>query len=138
MITRIAGPGTLKAPDLHDGQLTGISMGDDETLTLYCSSVGGGSCTLRIPNVTRLRADNFREGNVIFEVNVYEGEECPEALVGRLYNEGQNGGNLASHMLEIRQKRWALFELTSSYGCELLALSRRSAIGITIELPTSP
>jgi len=83
----------------------------------------------------RLKADNFSEGNIIFEINVYAGHECPAELIQKLqgYTKEKAADLLSGDLMKITAHNWTLVELTSSYGCELLALSEAEAESVVAE-----
>jgi hypothetical protein len=115
----------MQTPDFHDGSLTGIILPEAETLELRCADVNGRRYILRLPQLVSLRADNFREGNIILDASVYESDFPPE-LIKKVFGEDANGEPawLAGRIEALREGSWTLLELTSSYGCELLALAR--------------
>jgi hypothetical protein len=123
-------------PELHDGQLLGIIVSPDrEDLTLYCRRTDGVDIAVTLPDLIRLRVDNFLEGNIIFEISIREGEQCSADAVRKLWNydETEAGQHLATLMKEIKDGGWSLIELSSSYGCELLAMSRAHADQIIVK-----
>lgn len=121
--------------DLHDGYLNGIVVRAENTLVLHCKTADGKTGTLTIPGLVRLRADNFNEGNIIFELSFHRGRECPEDLVKKLkgYDEIRDAETLSRDMKNIEERNWTLLELTSSYGCDLLALFDCSAEAVKYE-----
>jgi hypothetical protein len=109
--------------DLHDGYLHGIVVYGEKMLVLFCTTVNGKDCTVTIPGLVRLRANNFNEGNIIFELNFHRGSACPSDLVGKLRGyDLKDAERLSADLRNIGERNWTLLELTSSYGCDLLAL----------------
>jgi hypothetical protein len=104
--------GELIEPHLHDGLLTGIvveSHDDVDTLVIHCTDGDRKrQLVLRFANLSRLRVDNFREGNVIFDLQEIDGAAMPDGdlddLVGR---EGKG--------------KYTFLSMSTSYGCDLLA-----------------
>ncbi|MBA3353104.1 MAG: hypothetical protein H0U23_11925 [Blastocatellia bacterium] len=123
--------------DLHDGYLNGLLIEAETTLILHCKTEDGRACTFTMPGMVRLRANNFREGNIIFELNIYQGPECPIELVKQLkeYEEARTDEMLSKDMEIIVQGNWTLVELTSSYGCDLLALFDCPAAAARYDVP---
>ena len=119
-------------PDLHDGKLLGLKITKEKILQLDCIDVFGTNWNILIPKIERLRATNFLEGNIIFEINFYQGSNCPPNLVKELfgYTEDEPNNYFKGSMSDIKKRNLILVEMTSSYGCELLALSsaERSSI----------
>lgn len=124
--------------DLHDGYLNGLVVRAENTLVLHCKTADGKTCTVTIPGLVRLRANNFNEGNIIFELNFFQGGQCPDNLVRELkgYDETRDAEALIADMKNIGECNWTLLELTSSYGCDLLALFDRPAAGVKYEFET--
>jgi hypothetical protein len=119
--------GVLINPDLHDGLLVGLVLSPPKSLTLVCKTVDGTDCNVVVTKIEHLRADNFLQGNIIFEICIYEGRNCSLDALKKLYavkEDQQLDRFLPDAMAKIIRERWSLLELGSSYGCELLALSR--------------
>jgi hypothetical protein len=92
---------------------------------------------LIVPAIERTRADNILQGNIIFEISLLEGQKCPSALIEELYcyinevrnhryskNEAPANTFIPNQLEKIAREKWTLVTIGSSYGCELLALSR--------------
>jgi hypothetical protein len=137
--------GVLTSPDLHDGSLVGIMLAPDGDLSLYCRAADAKIYKMIVPAIERMRADNFLQGNTIFDIFVYAGKDCPRKAVEDLYcytneprehrysrDENLMGTWIQAKLEKITRERWTLISLGSSYGCELLALSRLPAERITI------
>lgn len=115
----------LKDLRLHDGRLTGMVV-ESEGLNLICESVDGLVCTLRLSRLVRLIANNFRQGNIIFDVSCFAGGTAPDRLL-RLVFEATSGRDDEWFTVErarVHSENWTLLVLESSYGCDLLALSQ--------------
>jgi hypothetical protein len=141
----------LVDPNLHDGKLVGLVMSEPASelgrnLTLLCKTAAGNICNLTVPNIDRLRADNFLQGNIIFDVHVWEGQDCPIEKMKELYLcyfephggkyivlENEVDKLLATKIEKTRSEHWTLVAVSSSYGCELFAMSRDPADRITIQ-----
>jgi hypothetical protein len=137
--------GVLTSPNLHDGSLVGIVLAPNSDLSLYCRAVDAKIYKMIVPAIEQMRADNFLQGNIIFDICVYEQQSCPRNAVEDLYcysNEAREhryarhesiGSAFISSLLEkIERENWTLVMLGSSYGCELIALSRQPAEAISI------
>ena len=107
--------GVLRHPDFHDGRLEQVGVTPDSTLNLALRTIDGAPFRVSVPQVLRVKADNFREGNVVFEVGAYSLRDCPRELLV---------------MLEAMQPLTAadydgvktVVYVVSSYGCDLIAL----------------
>jgi len=95
-----------------------------KALQLFLTTTDKRKFIVTIPNIIRMRADNFLEGNIVFDISVYQNAECSEGKLKSLYgyNEEQAQKYLSKNLREIAEKNLSLFQLGSSYGCELLAL----------------
>jgi hypothetical protein len=139
----ISAEGALIEPQPHDGLLLGIVLSEErKDLTLLCRQEDGKDFRLVIPKLGQLRVDNFLAGNIIFRISIYEGERCPKEIVRWMYNYNQDHARqyLPKHTEEIVDGGWTMVEITTSYGCELVALSKAHADEITVSegsMPTS-
>lgn len=111
-------------PDIHDGFLTGLILPDENTLELHFLSLAQQKFILSFPDLLALKAENFRQGNIILDVMIYRKEVCPLRLLGQAfgYDDLESDRYLPDRLKELEQYEWSLLELTGSYGCDLLAL----------------
>ena len=131
----IGDDGTLLEPEFHDGLLMGIILSEEKgDLTLICRRVDGQEFDLVMPKIDHLRVDNFLQGNVIFEISIYEGANCPADRIRWMfdYNEEHARQFLPMHTREIVDGGWTLLKVVPSYGCELVALSKAHVDEITV------
>jgi hypothetical protein len=83
-----------------------------------------------VPQLIRLRLDRFLQGNIILQVSIREGDQCQPESIKRVWGDDYNDDDaeLQRHLpdwaKEIRDNNWTLVEISTSYGCELFALSR--------------
>jgi len=127
--------GVLIDPQPHDGLLLGIVLSEErKDLALLCRQGDGKDFSLVVPKLERLRADNFLAGNIILRISIYEGERCPAAIVRWMfdYDDDEARKHLANHMKAITDGRWTVVEITTSYGCDLVALSEAHADEIMV------
>jgi hypothetical protein len=115
----------LRDPDFHDGHLMGIRVIDRSTLELFCSTIDGESYLVSLSELECLRADNFLQGNIVFEVTLFD-SAFPVDLVKRAF--GLDGDEqpawLDGKIEQMGQGHWTLLQLSSSYGCDLLAIGK--------------
>ena len=113
----------LTRPDFHDGCLKGMMLEANDQLSLHCEGVDGTKSQILIPGISILRANNFREGNIIFGFRIYTGDQYRRDLIGSKDDSGLPiDDDIDRSMSKIAEHRWSLFQLVSSYGCELLVL----------------
>lgn len=113
----------LTRPNFHDGYLKGILLEANDQLSLHCESFDGMKAQILIPGVSILHADNFRQGNIIFGFRIYTGEQYRREMIEKASEPvGQIHKDIDREMSKIDEHECSLFELLSSYGCELLVL----------------
>jgi hypothetical protein len=120
---------------LHDGYVDGIVVSGKEA-KLLLRSVSGDTFEMSLNGVEHLKADDFREGNIILRVVLHKGGECSADLLHDLYapSEYDSGAAdfLARLQVRVREEKMVLVEIMPSYGCSLLALCKDARI-----VPTS-
>lgn len=117
-------PAESQRPDLHDGYLDGLLLTPNEGLVLYCREITGELWKIIIPKLARLRVNDFLEGNIILEIYCYHSDEIEPDLVRKVFDLSERSEvlYLQNRLNEIKEKKYSMIELTSSYGCYLLAL----------------
>lgn len=115
----------FREPDFHDGALAGLRVVDKSTLELYCSTHEGDSYTVSLPGLEALKVDNFLQGNIIFEIELFNAN-FPIELVKRAFSLSAEEYPpwLQQKITQMTDEGWTLLELSSSYGCELAAIAR--------------
>src|SRR5437016_12082766 len=77
--------GAIENPDFHDGSVRGIMTPTNRKLILTCTDgVEGDSYELLIPNVMDLAVEDFKLGNIIFNISVFARDNCPANVIERL------------------------------------------------------
>lgn len=113
---------------LHDGRLRSISVGDDRDVTLGCRDVNGASVTIRLNRVLDLCANNFREGNIILDVEVHDSLEKLEEEAVRSLAQSDRPEHLRGYRERFQREglteELRVIVIQSSYGCELVAVAR--------------
>jgi hypothetical protein len=86
----------------------------------------------RLDNLERLRVDNFLQGNIVGDIFVYVGRDCPVRLIRLVYGlDDRDDDSVAMRLArEVEAENWTLVLIESSYGCRLVALAR-SALSVT-------
>ncbi len=127
--------GLLTHPDLHDGFLKGIVVGSQNTAYVLLNDRQGAEFNLVLSGVEKLRAQDFREGNIILDVSVYNSSQIDDRELCELYDLGAEGASqnfLNSLKARIVENDSVLVQINPSYGCSLLALCRNVTVkGIT-------
>jgi hypothetical protein len=124
----------------HDGHLSGVRGTRDGAVLIWCANVTGDAYVLRVPDVCFLKVWGFTGGNIICDINIYDSTACPLPLFARVSSlEGDYWRKLLPDRLnEFVTAGGFLLEITTSDGCELLALSNASPPGIAIRSEHSP
>ncbi len=136
MTLQVDKDGVVTNPDFHDGDLLGIfTPRDPAELTLFLRTDEGIGFKLTIPDVVRALANNFSEGNIVLQLIITEGGKVSAEAVRKLfhYDDAQPTKPMPDQMKQIADEGWTLVEVTSSYGCELLAISRAHADKLKVE-----
>jgi hypothetical protein len=107
----------VRDPDFHDGKLTGIRVVDRSRLELSCSTLDGEPYLVSLSGLDSLRADNFLQGNIIFELEVFD-SDLPLDRVKKAF--GVDGDErpawLDAKLSEMKHGHWTLLDVSSSYG----------------------
>ena len=125
----------LLEPDFHDGRLRGILVDLNSTLLITCAGENRRKeYVLKVPKINSLVVNNFRQGNIIFNIYLFpEGKSSREVVALALgIGDAEDQGPVDRMETKIRQNDWITIHITSSYGCELAAIAecRLSSIEI--------
>lgn len=114
-----------RALQLHDAFLDGLYMTRNRALILTGRLQTGRSFTLLIPNARRVRTTDFSEGNIIFDIEWHSPKSCTRDLMQRLQNHTlpDREERITRDLAELQTRGETLFEVTSSYGCEIVGLT---------------
>lgn len=121
-------PGLRILKHLHDGWLDGFVV-KDKSIYLYFRSLKNINVSITIPDVVALKADDFRLGNIIFEISIYEKGYCPRELLANAFGFSNQEAMqyLDKKLNSLGDCAWSLLALTSSYGCELYLITKSVA-----------
>jgi len=110
----------------HDGFVDGLLIGK-ESVTIFLSTSAKASYVLIADDVLRMRVDNFREGNIIYDVLTREGEELTVHDIESLYgmqSEATGEVNVRRVLERVVSERRIVLEINPSYGCQCLMLAQ--------------
>lgn len=115
----------FREPDFHDGALTGVRVIEKSVLELYCSTLEGDAYKVSFSGLEALKVDGFREGNIIFEIELFN-SNFPIELIRRAFSLSaeDNPPWLEQKIKQMTDDGWTLLELSSSYGCEIAAIAK--------------
>jgi hypothetical protein len=112
----------------HDGWFPGIDCRRRAHVLIWCATESKEHYVLKVPGAVHLHLSRFTGGNIISEITVYEARACPLALFAKVSSlEGAYWQKLLMERFnEFVKTQGFLFELATSDGCELSALSDAS------------
>jgi hypothetical protein len=116
--------------NLHDGFVDGVFI-SDSTVRIFLRSVTGEQFTLMLNEVDALRVNDFKKGNIIFELRFLSPDQLDADFVFEIYEYSEHDKNnfvLKDWIGKAKEKELAAIELTSSYGCSLFALFKNRTL----------
>jgi hypothetical protein len=122
--------------EIHDGYLGGVDISDEKELKLTMKTVVGDSFRLTVKGLVALKADNFRQGNIIEGIYFFTADTCPEDYLCLAYDFVSNIDREKYLPIELKKLTpypWTLIEVSSSYGCDLYAVSSNSISDFIID-----
>lgn len=99
--------------ELHDGIIDKFLFGYKDGLEIKIILPGGNVRYLLVKSVDRILINNFREGNIILDVEPYFSNEIENSKIKKLYD----SEDLNEHF--IKNKLFAI-EINPSYGAEII------------------
>ena len=119
------GEGVIRRPNLHDAMLHGIVVTERDELWLLCRTEQGTRYQLDVPRVRYLRAENFRQGNIIFDVKLVSGPGVDRSTLEWLLYHDRPADQASVNALanDVERGDCTLVEVTTSYGCCLVAVA---------------
>lgn len=122
-------------PNFHDGNLTGLSV-FERTATLSIVRYDGVRWQIELSGVRYLRADGFREGNIISHCEVVTNAEPSRALLEAVASGPHESAAQEYHdqyrlfidgiAEQVKSGHLSLLSVEPSYGCDVLAICERA------------
>ena len=115
----------LLEPEFHDGLLRGILVDRNSTLAITCTDENRQQdYTLIIPKTKSLVVNDFRQGNIIFNIYLFEGRASPRAVISQAMGIGDAEKQSPVDLMEARiwENNWVTIHITPSYGCEAFGI----------------
>ncbi len=122
-------------PDFHDAKLSGLVLSPNNQCTLLITAESGEFHRVVLTGVEWLRADDFREGNIILDVTVQTGESVKKADVLfalSIDDEKRHLPFFDAIIGRITRGELVLVQINPSYGCVFSCL----CTGWLLETPT--
>ena len=130
---------------LHDSLFMGIRIlgtgkkGEERNIRLFFVSDKGDSFQITLHNTQMLKCDNFRQGNIVFDLSELNPDKVSRIDIERLicHDDIEHVRNLNEERLTkdteriseiIRSGEMKFIKMGSSYGAVLLALCERAAV----------
>ena len=105
----------------HDGFLDGLLI-QGSTVHVVLSTDEREEFVLEVDGVKSLKVDGFKEGNIIYDVLVREGEELTYRDIMDFY-EFKDEAKALTKLQEARQERLLVVEINPSYGASGVILA---------------
>ena len=110
--------------DLHDGSLDGLVLTPEKALEISFTTVPGDKVTLRLNGLVRLKAEDFREGNTVLDVEIKRGESIERSTIAAAIGEKEDHPFVQKLCDQARAEGWATVDVSSSYGCALIGVGK--------------
>ena len=107
--------------EFHDGYLDGLLI-HGSGLSVFLSTADKQRFLLKAGGVLSLRMDGFRQGNIVYEVLVRDGDEVTLDDINSLY-EFTDETKAISKLEETRRSGRVVLEINPSYGATFIALA---------------
>jgi hypothetical protein len=107
-------------PSFHDAKLSGFILLPAQRCSLFIETESKQSHRVVLLGVERLRADDFREGNIILDLTVHGGKSVEKADVLfalSMDDEKRHPDFFNSIMERIHRGELSLLQINPSYGC---------------------
>lgn len=103
----------------HDGRLLGVNLRNGDKVVLTLASVDGDESRLELRGIDYLTVNDFREGNTINAIYVWDRENIPRHII----REFSAASSVKEHDLlnKIESVGYKVFYLECSYGAEIFA-----------------
>lgn len=117
---KINDKGILTDPELHDGYVEALSVVNNKWVALECRTVKNERMKINFGGVRILRGNDFREGNIILNVAIYQGTKIPESEIEQLlFNQYSKRDAITKTIEELHSSNEFFVHLECSYGLEL-------------------
>src|SRR5437868_3537213 len=115
--------------DFHDGYVDGVLVSEaDSNAHIYLRTVAKEKFVLTLHEVDVLRLEDFRQGNIIFEVQLLSLDQIDAQFVLHAYDYSdvsKDRFDFNAWIETARRKGLRGLEITPSYGCSMSALFKR-------------
>jgi hypothetical protein len=110
-----------KYDQFHDGFLDGLLI-EDRTVRVFLSTDDKQAFILEASGVFSLKADGFRQGNIIYDVLIRDREEVTFHDAMNFY-EFKDEANAVRKLEEMHRQNLVVLEINPSYGASCIILA---------------
>ena len=122
--------GEISSPALHDALVMGLVLTQADCLLMFVETVDHKKLSLAFNGVERLRADDFRQGNIILDVTVSMNSDIDAADVAYACGVDQKDDPFVLQTTEQLQRTGAVVvRVNPSYGCSLVCVCKQLLFG---------
>lgn len=133
--------GLLTEPNLHDGFVDGIQLIGKNSAVVALRNVHGQTFSIQLMGLEALVCDEFRQGNIILDVQITSGKPPSKDALSSLYvaphpsaaaeYHDKHARFIQAQTDRITQGDLVLVLIEPSYGCQLIALCRELLVSPT-------
>lgn len=115
--------GILADPDLHDGFVETLHVAGNKSANVECRTVNGAHVVIHFDGIRAMTGNNFREGNIIHTIRIYEGIAIPDDEIKLLLFNAYSKQEVVSTKIEqLHNSNDKFVQFVPSYGLELKVL----------------
>ena len=108
--------------EFHDGSVDGVLL-DGTNAFLFLSTWNKDRVVMELHDLRSLRMDDFRQGNILFDVRVREGNEITQDDSEHLFGFSDEA-KAAKKLAEVHEEKLVVVEMNPSYGASFLAIAK--------------
>jgi hypothetical protein len=128
--------GEVLHPPLHDARLQGVVLASDDRLLLFIDTIDRKQRCLVLGGIERLRADDFRNGNIILDVTVSSGASIAPNDIAYAYGLSVSDALVLDKVVRrLIAEKMLVIRLNPSYGCELVCICQSIQVDYTVVHP---
>lgn len=115
---------------LHDAHLLSLELKPDHGCVITFIEEGGRMSQLVLQGIERLKALDFREGNIVLDLDIIRGKTPNSSILRILFDlsPDDNPDYFRLRMAMIEAGRLSLVHVIPSYGCEVIALCKNAKL----------
>lgn len=116
-------------PPVHDAHIRGLLLYGDRDLKILIETVDAGHYCLLLRGVERLRADDFRQGNIILDVTIAPIIDSDPNDIAYVYGvEGPDNMFVEKKVRQLIQDKKLLVKINPSFGCSAVCVCNHAEV----------